>query len=137
VVVNRSQTLVIAFLGGVWMALICILVFAPRIYVATLNVSPSLEAPAELAFFAFVTALIAVLVVGVMRRWRWAFWLIVVAFLAGLLRVPASILEITGTLPASGPTWYVLLQGVIGVSQFAIAVALLIGYRKAGVWGSF
>jgi hypothetical protein len=45
-------------------------------------------------------------------RWRWTFWLIVVAFLFGVLRVPASILELTGVLPAAGPTWYVLFQAL-------------------------
>ena len=134
---NRSQALVLAFFAAVWIALVCILAFAPRVYDQTLNVPPALEVPAEIGFLAIVTALIAAIVVGIVHRWRWAFWLIVVAFLAGLLRVPASILEITGTLPAAGPTWYVLLQGVIGMFQFGIGLALLIGYKKAGVWGSF
>lgn len=53
---------------------------------------------------------------GVVRGWRWTFWLILVAFLAGLLRVPASALQLTGNLPAQGPTWYVVLQAVVGLT---------------------
>jgi hypothetical protein len=34
--------------------------------------------------------------VGVVRRWRWTFWLILVAFLFGVLRVPAAVLQFTG-----------------------------------------
>jgi len=36
-----------------------------------------------------------------------------------------------------GPGWYVLLQLVVGLIQFVIALAMLVGYRKAGVWGAF
>ena len=71
------------------------------------------------------------------RRWRWTFWLVLVAFLAGLLRVPASALELTGFLPSDGPTWYLLLQAAIGLVQFAIGLAMLIGLRKSGPWGAF
>ena len=90
-----------------------------------------------LAFLVAIAALIGLLGVGVVRRWRWMFWLILVAFLAGALRVPASALELAGKLPMSGPTWYVLLQTTIGVVQFAIGLAMLSGLRAAGVWGAF
>lgn len=127
----------LAFFAAAWIALLSILIFAPDVYVNAMKAPASLRLLAEVGLFTFVSALIAILVVGVLRRWRWAFWLIVVAFAAGLLRVPASILQLTGTLPAPQPTWYVLLQAVIGVVQFAIAIALLIGYRKSGTWGAF
>lgn len=64
------------------------------------------------------------------------FWLVPVAFLAGVLRVPVAILQLTGALAAPGPTWYVAFQGVLGVVQFAIGLAMVAGYRRAGVWGS-
>jgi hypothetical protein len=35
------------------------------------------------------------------------------------------------------PEWYVLLQLVVGLIQFVIALAMLAGYRKAGFWGAF
>lgn len=81
--------------------------------------------------------LIAVLVIGIVRRWRWAFWLIMVAFLFGVLRLPASALQLAGLMPATGPNWYEALQGIIGLVQFLIALAMFSGYRKAGVWGAF
>ena len=77
------------------------------------------------------------LAVGVLRRWRWTFWLILVAFGFGVLRVPLAILQLTGVLSVSTPSWYVLLQGLIGLAQFAIAFAMLVGYRRSGVWGTF
>jgi hypothetical protein len=39
------------------------------------------------------------LAVGVVRRWRWTFWLILVAFLFGVLRVPVAALQLTGSWP--------------------------------------
>ena len=60
-----------------------------------------------------------------------------VAFLAGLVRVPASALELAGTIPLQGPAWYVVLQGVIGAVQFVIGIAMLVGYRRSGLWGNF
>jgi hypothetical protein len=68
---------------------------------------------------------------------RWTFWLILVAFLAGVLRVPVAILQLTGVLAADGPTWYVSFQGLIGLAQLAIGLAMLAGYRRSGVWGPF
>jgi hypothetical protein len=40
-------------------------------------------------------------------------------------------------MPGEGPIWYVLFQMAIGLIQFVIALAMLAGYRKAGVWGAF
>ena len=69
-----------------------------------------------------------------MRR-RWTFWLILVAFLFVVLRVPASVLELMGVLPLAGPTWYVVFQAVLGLFQFGIGLLMLDAYRRAGVWG--
>jgi hypothetical protein len=80
--------------------------------------------------------LIGLLAVDVLRRWRWTFWLILVAFLAGVLRVPVAILQLTDFLPANVPAWYVTFQGLIGLVQLAIGLAMLAGYRRAGVWGA-
>lgn len=81
--------------------------------------------------------LCSLLALEVIRHWRWTFWLVVVAFLAGILRLPASVLELRGILPSAGPTWYALLQAAIGLVQFVIALAMLAGFRKAGTWGAF
>jgi hypothetical protein len=48
-----------------------------------------------------------------------------------------AVLQLTGVLAADVPTWYVIFQGVIGLAQVAIGLAMLAGYRHAGVWGSF
>ncbi len=129
--------LVLGFFVVVWIALVAILVVSPDVYAQTLRLAPGYLKTIELVFLVALSALIAGLVVGVLRRWRWVFWLILVAFLFGVLRLPASALQLVGLMPATGPAWYEALQGVIGVVQFLIAVAMFLGYRKAGVWGAF
>ena len=135
--VNRTQLLVLGFFVFVWIALIAVLTFSPDVYTQNLRLAPGDRRPVELVFLAALTVLIALLVIGVIRRWHWTFWLILIAFVFGVLRAPAFILQLIGLLPSTGPIWYETLQGMIGVAQFAIALAMIGGYRKAGAWGPF
>jgi hypothetical protein len=91
----------------------------------------------EALFVAGLSALIALLVAGTVRRWRWTFWVVLVAFGFGILRVAASLLQLGGLIGATGPAWYEALQGAIGGAQFAIALAMWAGYRKGGAWANF
>ena len=127
----------VGFFGLVWIALVAILVLSPDVYTQTLRKSGGDSLAIEASFLIALSALIALLVVGVFRRWRWTFWLVLVAFFLGVLRLPASALQLAGMVPASGPIWYEALQAVIGAGQFLIAIAMFAGYRKAGVWGEF
>ena len=134
---NRTQALVLGFIVFAWLSLIAILVTTPQIYDAALKLPPGDHRLADGAFLVALTAFLALLSIAVLRRWRWAFWLIVVAFLFGILRVPMAILQLANVLPREGPTWYALFQGMLGVIQFAIALAMLRGYRRSGTWGAF
>jgi len=134
--VNRTQALVLGFFGVALGSLLVILVVAPDVYDQALRL-PDGSGVAEVAFLVVLTGFLGLLTVGVLRRWRWIFWLILVAFLAGVLRVPVAVLQLTGVLPADVPAWYVLFQGVIGLAQVAIGLAMLVGYRRSGVWGAF
>ncbi len=135
--INRTQALVLGFSLAAWLSLVGILIAAPDILAGALKLPAGDPLPAELPFLVAISVFIGLLGVGVLRRWRWTFWLVLVAFLAGLLRVPASLMELVGLLPANGPAWYVLVQAVIGLVQFAIGLAMLSGLRRAGVWGAF
>src|SRR5215218_10883102 len=129
--VNRTQALVLGFFGVALASLVVILVAAPEVYDQALRL-PDSSGVAEVAFLAVLTGFLGLLTVGVLRRWRWIFWLILVAFLAGVLRVPVAVLQLTGVLSASAPAWYVVFQGLIGVAQLAIGLAMLAGYRRSG-----
>ena len=134
--VNRTQALVLGFFVVALASLVVILVAAPDVYDQALRLRKG-SAAMEVAFLAALTAFIGLLTVGVLRRWRWIFWLVLVAFFAGVLRVPVAVLQLTGVLAADVPTWYVIFQGIIGLVHVAIGLAMLAGYRRAGIWGSF
>ena len=134
--VNRTQTLVLAFFLVVLVSVMAIRVAAPDVYDQAFRL-PRGDRRLETIFLAALVAFIVLLAIGVFRRWRWMFWLITVAFLAGVLRVAVVILQLKGLLAADVPTRYLLFQGLLGVVQFAIGLAMVAGYRRAGAWGAF
>ena len=134
--VNRTQSLVLGFFGFAWISLVVILLVDPAIYDNAMKLSAGSHPLADLAFLGGISALIALLSVGVLRRWRWTFWLILVAFLiGGAVRTPVSVLELAGVLPSAGPPWYVMFQALLGLVQVAIGVVMISEYRRAGPWG--
>jgi hypothetical protein len=134
--INRVQAFVLAFLLMAWISLVAILVAAPEVYEQRLRSLPGAQRIVEIVFVVALTAFILLLSIGVLRRWRWTFWLILIAFLFGVLRIPVALLQLSGQMTPDGPVWYVILQGVIGVVQVLIALAMIVGYRRSGVWGS-
>ena len=75
-----------------------ILLVSPEIYDAFAGSRRDLsDGWSMLGFLVAISVLLTLLALAVVRRWRWAFWLVLVAFFAGLLRVPAAALELTGT----------------------------------------
>lgn len=138
---NRTKVLVLALFAGYWVVLIVLLVAARGFYDSQLPQALRLpgnnQRPVEIGTLLAATALFAVLSIGVVRSWRWTFWLILIVFLVGIVRVPAAAIQLAGIVPRQGPVWDVALQAVVGLIQFVIALAMLAGYRKAGVWGAF
>jgi cell division protein FtsW (lipid II flippase) len=135
--VNRTQALVLGFFMVVVASLIMIRAAAPAVYDQALRFPSGWPQWASTAFLLALVVFIGLLTVGVLRRWRWTFWLILIAFLFGVLLVPVAILQLTGVLRASTPTWYVVFQGFIGLAQLAIGLVMLDGYRRADTWGAF
>jgi hypothetical protein len=138
---NRTKVLVLALFVGYWVVVVVLLVVARGFYDSQLPQAMRLpgnnQRPGEIGTLLVVTALFAVLSIGVIRGWRWTFWLIVIVFLVDIVRVPAAALQLAGIVPRQGPAWEALLQAVVILMQFVIALAMLAGYRKAGVWGAF
>jgi hypothetical protein len=130
---SRTQSLVLGFVLVVLASVIVIRALEPDVYDRALRL-PSGDDRLGNLFLAALTAFLTLLAIGVLRRWRWLFWLVMVAFLAGLLRVPVVILQLTGILATDLPDWYLAYQGLLGLAQFPIGLAMVAGYRRAGVW---
>jgi hypothetical protein len=137
VAINRTQWLVLAFFLAVWVTVMTILAVSPQVYRPGLARAPGSLRVAEIVFVVALSGLVCVISAGVVRRWRWLFWVILVVFLLGVLRVPVTVLQLSGHMPASSPVWYIAVQGVASVAQFAIALLMLVGYRSSRVWGAF
>ncbi len=132
--INRIKGLVLALFAAYWVVVIVIWIAARPVFEQVGGV-PRGQVGAEAAEVVALTALLVLLSVGIVRGWRWLFWLILIAYLAGILRVPAAALELTGKIPHQGPAWYVVLTAIVGMIQFVIALLMAAGYRRAGVWG--
>ena len=103
IMINRVQALVLAFFLMAWISLVAILVAAPEVYERRLRSLPGAQRIVDVVFVVALTAFIAFLSIGVLRRWRWAFWLILIAFLFGVLRVPVSVLQLSSRRHRTGP----------------------------------
>ena len=138
---TRIKVLVLALFSVYWVIVVVILVAARDVYDQALPQEAVRLAGnqrlAEIGVLLVATAFFAGISIGVIRGWRWTFWLILVVFLVGIWRVPASALQLALIVPSQDPAWSVVLQAVVGLIQFIIALAMLAGYRKAGVWGAF
>ena len=133
--IKRVQALVLGFLVMAWISVVAILVAAPEVYEQRLRSLPGAQRIVEIVFVIALTAFIVLLSIGVLRRWRWTFWLILIAFLFGVLRIPVAVLQLSGQMTPDGPVWYVILQGVLGLAQVLIAGVMVLGCRRSGVWG--
>jgi cell division protein FtsW (lipid II flippase) len=132
-----NARLVLAFFALAMVGFVAILAAAPDIYSNTVKVPHIGSHLTGTALVAGLFAFLLLLSIGTLRRWRWLFWLILVAFLAGILRLAASVLQLEGILSPTGPAWFTLLQAGIGVVQFLIGLAMIAGYRRSGAWGAF
>jgi hypothetical protein len=133
--INRTKGLVLGFFAAAWLSFVVILVVTPKIYDDAIQLRVGNNRPAEVGFLVALTAFLLLLSAGVVQNWRWTFWLVLIAFPAGILRVPVGVLQLAGVLNGSGPAWYAAYQAVIGVAQFAIGVFMIAGYRRHGLWG--
>lgn len=116
---------------------IAVYVAAPSVYTSTLSLSTTGRYPLPATLFlGALLVFIAIVIVGVMRHWRWLFWLLLLAFSCMILEVPATILQLTGAVPNlfSFPVWYSLCRMGVSMISFVIGVWMIYIYRHYGVW---
>jgi hypothetical protein len=125
------QGVLIAFFVLVTAGLLVISRAQPGLYGRDLAAFPAWAG--ALLFIALLAAE-AILIVGILRRWSWLFWALLVVFGVSAIRLPLLPLQLVRLLPGGTPLWYALLQAGIGLVQAAIAVWMLRLYRRHGVW---
>jgi hypothetical protein len=141
---NRTKALVLPLFAPNWVIVVVIVVVilaaARDVYDGQLAQAVQLSGdprPAEIGALLALAALFAVLSIGVIRTWRWTFWLILVVFLvvvlvvvlAGILRLPAAALQLVGTLPRQGPGRARVVHGASG-DRWPDAVWRRAGYAE-------
>jgi hypothetical protein len=134
---RRLQLTLLAFFLLAVLFLVVVYVAAPSIYTNTLLLMPSLTGryPAAATLLLIgIGGFLAIVMVGVLRRWRWVFWLVLVAFAGMILDIPATILQLAGILPSLFPVWYSLCRMGTSLIAVGIAVWMLQLYRRYGVW---
>ncbi len=133
---NLEQVL-IAFFVVCAIFIIVVYIAVPSIITQGLMLAPSSTDRYPLVATMFMLALlawIAIGIVGILRHWRWLFWLLLVAFGFSVLQVPATILELIGVLPNPTPVWYSLSRMGVALVEVGIAVWMWQVYRRYGVW---
>ncbi len=131
------QSAIVAFFSSMIALLVVLYLVTPSIYLETLGQTAPSSDTHPLAvnlFFAVILLFVAVGAYGVLRGWRWVFWLAMLAFLASALEIPAGILQLVGVIPIQQPTWYVLLRMATSVVEFALGLWMLRVWRACGVW---
>ena len=136
--VQRLSAVIIAFFVLAALSALAVYLADPTIYTKVLMLESTTVDRYPLPATLFLIALlifITVLIVGVLRHWRWLFWLLLVANSFSILEVPATILQLNGVIPNPYPVWYSLYRMSIAVLQVGIAIWMIRIYYKYGVWG--
>jgi hypothetical protein len=137
VIVQRLETVLIAFFVLAGLFVLVVYLADPSIYTKTLMFEPSTSdrypLPATL-FLVAILVFISVLIFGVLRHWRWLFWLLLVAFGFQILAIPTAILQLTGIVTSIFPVWYTLSRMCVSLIQIGVAVWMVRIFYHYGVW---
>ena len=136
--IQRLTAVIIAFFVLAGLSALIVYLAVPTIFSKVLNLEPNTTDRYPLPSRLFLVALlifITVLIIGVLKHWRWLFWILLIANSFSILEVPATILQLTGVIPDPYPAWYSLYRMSVAVIQVGIAVWMIRIYFQYGVWG--
>jgi hypothetical protein len=136
--VQRLSAAIIAFFVLAGLSALVVYIADPTVYTKVLMLESTTVDRYPLLGTLFLIALlilISVLIIGVLRHWRWLFWLLLLANSFSILEVPATILQLNGVIPNPYPTWYSLYRMSIAVIQVGIAIWMIRILYMYGVWG--
>lgn len=88
-----------------------------------------------LVFAGLITvALLVVIVVGVLKLWRWVYWYLVVTYAFAVLSVPANLTYVFGGGPIRLPAWILLFTIPLLLAEIGMLIWMLIAFRRFGTW---
>jgi hypothetical protein len=134
---HRLQLTLLAFFLLAALFLIVVSIAASSIYTNTLLLlpAPTGRSPAATTLLLVGVGLfLALMMIGVLHRWHWVFWLVLVAFGGMILDLPATLLQLTGGLPNLFPLWYSLCRMGASLSAVGICLWMFHIYRHLGAW---
>src|SRR5207247_614234 len=128
VILKRLEKVLIAFFVVCALFVVVVYVAAPSVYTTGLMLSPPATDrypfPATL-FLVALLGFIAIVIVGVVRHWRWLFWFLLVAFGFSFLQIPVMMLQLMGVVPDSFPAWYSLSRMGVALVEVGLAVWMI------------
>ncbi len=136
--VQRLSAALIAFFVLAGLSVLVVYFTDPTIYTKVLMLESTASNRYPLPATLFLVALlvfITVGIIGVMRHWRWLFWLLLVANSFSILEVPATILQLNGVIADPYPAWYSLYRMGIALIQVGIGIWMIRILYQDGVWG--
>ncbi len=127
----------IAFFILVATSLLVVYLADPAIYAQSLSLtsSPTERYPVPVTLsLVGILVLITLLILGIVRNFRWLFWLILLAFTSSVIQMPVDGLQLLGVFPNPYPVWYNLFRGGVGFIELSFVFWMIQTYRHQGVW---
>lgn len=138
---RRLERVLLTFFAGCTLFAVGVYLFAPSLLTEGLPsswMSIGRSVLPALLVLGGIVLVITLTIIGVLRHWRWLFWLLLIAFGFSVLEIPATLLIWAGVLPpllGPLPLWYGVSRMVVAMIEEGIAVWMFLLYRRAGVWG--
>lgn len=146
-----TRKLQIAVLALQVVALIFALASYPTIYDVAINgpmaSNPALTSNPQTADFfrqfllvvlvftaVWTLVFLIVMVVGVLRLWRWIYWYLMITYGIAVIAIPANIISAVGNSPIKYPTWYYEVSTLLVIVEIALCVWMVIALRRYGAW---
>lgn len=135
--IKLLEKALIMYVGLLLVSLLIIFAIEPSIYTTTLwpGWVPTERYPwPVLLFLGALIAFLGMLMYGVLHRWRWLFWGILLAWTSSVIQIPVEGVQLLGVFPNPYPVWYSLFRVGVGFIELGFAFWMIQTYRHQGVW---
>jgi hypothetical protein len=87
----------------------------------------------------FTVIVLVVMVVGVLKLWRWLYWYLMITYGIAIIAIPGNLLSAFGysafgSVAIRYPDWYYVISTLLVLVEVALAVWMIVAYRRYGNW---